>query len=108
MDQMKNLSLDNIINLYKIGYKLDENIHNLGDPIVDPVVNFGKVILSTGYSGTDTSVVLSTGNGSILPDPSIGQYNLVWWNSTDYPDPADDPNKEMYFPNKLSDENYCP
>lgn len=63
---------------------------------VDPVVNFGKVTVSTGYDASATSVVLSAGHGATLPDPSTqGEFNLVWYNFTDYPDPTDDPNKEI-------------
>ena len=63
---------------------------------MDALKNFGKVTVSTGYDNDDTSIVLTTGHGANLPDPSTdGNYNLVWWNSTDYPDPADDPNKEI-------------
>lgn len=62
---------------------------------MDGVTNFGKVTVSTGYNDSATSIVLSTGHGNKLPDPSIANYNLVWWNSTDYPDPADDPNVEI-------------
>lgn len=58
-----------------------------------PVTNFGKVTVSTGYGAGDTSIALSTGHGSRLP--STFSYPLVWWNSTDYPDPADDPNREI-------------
>jgi hypothetical protein len=39
---------------------------------------------------------LALGEGSKLPDPETeGQYNLVWWNATDYSDPTDDPYKEI-------------
>ena len=31
-----------------------------------------------------------------MPAPSTdGSFNLVWWNSTDYSDPSDDPNVEI-------------
>ena len=57
---------------------------------LDPVVNFGKVTVSTGYTNIDTTIILNTGDGARLPDPSIsGSFNLVWWDST-YPDPSDD------------------
>ncbi len=63
---------------------------------LDPVKNFAKVEVSTGYDSTATSIALVTGDGSKLPDPSTdGAFNLIWWNSTDYPDPADDPNVEI-------------
>ena len=44
---------------------------------LDPVVNFGKVTLATGYDGTALSVVLQTGHGTRLPDPSPIPFNLV-------------------------------
>lgn len=58
-----------------------------------PVTNFGKVTVSTGYDAAATSIALTAGHGSRLP--STFSYPLVWWNSTDYPDPADDPNREI-------------
>ncbi len=63
---------------------------------LDPVLNFAKVQCSQGYDADDTSIVLSSGEGAKLPQPSTdGAFNLVWWNSTDYSDPADDPNVEI-------------
>jgi len=63
---------------------------------LDAVKNFGKVTVSTGYGTSDTSIVLTSGNGAKLPAPATdGSFNLVWWNSTDYGDPADDPNVEI-------------
>ncbi|MFA5154462.1 MAG: hypothetical protein WC554_18105 [Clostridia bacterium] len=64
--------------------------------VLDPVLNFVKVEVSTGYDIDDTSIVLKTDEGAKLPAPATdGEFNLVWWNSTDYPDPADDPNREI-------------
>lgn len=64
--------------------------------MLDPVKNFAKVTVSTGYDSTATSIDLVTGDGAKLPDPATeGAFNLVWWNATDYPDPADDPNVEI-------------
>lgn len=60
---------------------------------LDPRVNFGKVTVSTGYNASATSIVLSSGEGAKLP--STQNYNLVWWNATDYSDPTDDPNAEI-------------
>lgn len=37
--------------------------------LLDPVINFGKVTVSTGYTSTDTEVTLITGDGSKLPNP---------------------------------------
>ena len=63
---------------------------------IDPVVNFGKVTVSTTYDAAATSIVLSGGDGAKLPAPATdGAFNLVWWESTTYPDPSDDPNREV-------------
>src|SRR4051794_25500964 len=64
--------------------------------MLDPVTNFAKCTVSTGYSAAATSVALSSGHGARFPQPSTdGAFNVVWWNETDYPDPADDPNVEI-------------
>lgn len=63
---------------------------------LDPVKNFAKVTVSLGYDNDDVTIVLSAGDGAKLPAPSVdGAFNLVWWNSTDYPNPSDDPYKEI-------------
>lgn len=63
---------------------------------LDPVKNFAKVTVSTGYDSSATTIVLSSGYGAKLPAPATdGNFQLVWWNSTDYPDPSDDPNVEI-------------
>jgi hypothetical protein len=63
---------------------------------VDPIRNLTKVTVLTGYDSTSTTVVLASGEGSKLPDPATyGAFNLVWYNSTDYNDPADDPYVEI-------------
>lgn len=59
---------------------------------LDSVANFVQVQASTGYSSSATSIVLQSGQGSKLPAAPL---NLVWWNSTDYPNPANDPNVEI-------------
>ncbi len=107
LNQMKNLSIEEIIRMYKIGYRLEGNLgpsekidtHSIGtmtNTTVDPFVNFAKVTVSQGYDNSATNITLGSGSGTIFPNPSVsGQYNLVWWNSTDYGDPSDDPNKEI-------------
>lgn len=63
--------------------------------MVDPVKNFGKVTVSSGYSSTDLVIVLNSGDGAKLPTSIDGAFNLTWWNATDYLDPSDDPYKEI-------------
>lgn len=58
-----------------------------------PVTNFGKVQVNQGYDAAATSIVLVSGSGAKLP--STFPFPLVWWNSTDYSDPADDPLVEI-------------
>lgn len=62
---------------------------------MDQVKNFAKVSVSGGYDNSVTTVTLITGQGSLLPDTTKGPYNLVWWEGETYPDPTDDPNKEI-------------
>jgi hypothetical protein len=64
--------------------------------MLDPVKNFAVVTVSTGYDDTATSIALEAGHGARLPQPSTdGEFNVVWFNSTDYPNPSDDPNVEI-------------
>lgn len=67
--------------------------------LLDPVVNFGKVTVSGGYpAGIDNiAVTLIVGDGSKLPNPAdpAGSFNLVWFDSSTYSDPADDPKVEI-------------
>lgn len=63
---------------------------------LDNVVNFGKVQVSIGYDAAAVSIVLTGGDGAKLPAPaSSGAFNLVWYNSSDYGDPSDDPSREI-------------
>ena len=60
--------------------------------MLDAVANFIEVQASTGYSSSATSIMLQSGQGAKLP---AAPFNLIWWNSTDYPNPANDPNVEI-------------
>jgi ligand-binding sensor domain-containing protein len=51
--------------------------------------------VSTGYDAAATTIVLATSEGSKFPSFPGNTFNLTWWNSTDYADPADDPTKEI-------------
>ena len=63
---------------------------------MDPVRNFAKVTLMYGYISSDTEIQLVTGHGDKLPDPAVeGTFDVSWYNSSDYDDPADDPNAEI-------------
>jgi hypothetical protein len=58
---------------------------------LDSVQNFIKLTLSQGYGASDTSIVVASGGSSLPSAP----FNCTYWNSTDYPDPSDDPNAEI-------------
>lgn len=63
---------------------------------MDAVKNFAIVTVSQGYDAAATSIALSTGDGAKLPAPATdGKFNLIWYNATDYSNPADDPNVEI-------------
>jgi len=64
-------------------------------PTLDQRKNFAKGIVSTGYDAAATTIVLATSEGSKFPSFAGNPYNLVWWNSTDFADPADDPTAEI-------------
>lgn len=70
--------------------------------MTDQVANFKKVTVSIGYDAAATNIVLSAGQGAELPNPSGDNYNLIWWDSLVYPDPADDPNVEIVRVTALS------
>lgn len=59
---------------------------------IDSFKNFAKVTVSQGYDNTATTVVLIGNDGAKLP---TAPFNAVWWNVGSYPDPSDDPNKEV-------------
>jgi len=63
---------------------------------LDATLNFGKATVSIGYAAGATSIVLTAGHGAKFPDPAVsGEFNLVWWNFTDYLDPSDDTSVEI-------------
>ncbi len=60
--------------------------------LLDYAKNWAEATVSTGYDASATSIVLTSGHGANLPS---APFNVIWWNSTDYSNPADDPNKEI-------------
>jgi len=63
---------------------------------MDPILNFAKSNVNQGYDDSAVEIALVTGGGAKFPSPATdGAFNLVWYNSSDYGDPADDPNVEI-------------
>ena len=59
---------------------------------MDQAKNFAKATVDGVYEAADTEIDVLTSEGSRFPTPP---FNAVWWNATDYPDPSDDPIKEI-------------
>jgi hypothetical protein len=59
---------------------------------LDNFANFSIATVSAPYGAAATSVVMGTGGAARMPTVP---FNAVWWNATDYGDPADDPNREI-------------
>lgn len=65
---------------------------------MDPAMNFAKSSVSQGYLLSATTIALDSNDANLAQwsDPaSVGAYNAVWWDATNYADPADDPNREI-------------
>ena len=59
---------------------------------MDEAKNFAKGTVDGLYDDTDTSINLIAGDGARFPTPP---FNATWWDATDFPDPSDDPNREI-------------
>lgn len=59
---------------------------------MDQAKNFAKGTVDGTIESTDTAITVLTGHGDRFP---AAPFNAVIWNATDYPDPADDPVKEI-------------
>lgn len=61
---------------------------------MDAIRNFAKatVLISGNYDASATEIDMEITQGAVFPTPP---FNAVWWNKTDYPDPADDPGHEI-------------
>lgn len=64
---------------------------------LDPVKNFAIAELVSGIVSGATTFTVVSGQGALFPDPATeGAYNVTMFNSTDYPNPSDDPLKTIY------------
>lgn len=59
---------------------------------MDKAKNFAKAGVGNGYDSFATEIDVLTALGTRFPEPP---FNAVWWNASDFPDPADDPNVEI-------------
>ncbi|MDY0278096.1 MAG: hypothetical protein RBQ97_08425 [Acholeplasma sp.] len=60
---------------------------------MDQVQNFIKEAVNGLFD--DSAVTIDVISAANFPDPASGEYNVVWWDISNYPDPADDPNVEI-------------
>lgn len=73
---------------------------------LDPVTNFAEVTVSQGYDASATAIALASNEGAKLPTTSsTSNYNLVWYNATDYPGVIGDPNIEIVRVTSRSGDN---
>lgn len=59
----------------------------------DQVQNFIKEAVDGLFD--DSAVTIDVISAANFPDPASGEYNVVWWDISNYPDPSDDPNVEI-------------
>jgi hypothetical protein len=62
---------------------------------LDQVENFVEVNVSGDHSSTETTISLQSGEASNLPDPASGEFNLVWFDSTNFSRPSEDNSVEV-------------
>lgn len=70
---------------------------------MDGAKNFSQGVVSLGYDAAAVSIVLTAGHSARFP---ATPFNFVWWNFTDYPNPADDPNVEICRCTNISSETW--
>ena len=59
---------------------------------LDPVKNFFEAVITSTILSSSTTFTVGTGVGASFIDPAVdGEYNLIVFNSTDYPTPDADP-----------------
>lgn len=74
---------------------------------LDPVFNFAKSTLASGITDSATSLSVSTGEGSLFPDPSTdGAFDAVIFNETDYIGVYDDPDVEVVRVTSISTDTF--
>ncbi|MGH8017745.1 MAG: fibronectin type III domain-containing protein [Opitutaceae bacterium] len=67
--------------------------------MIDTLKNFATATVSTGYDADDSSIALATGHGARF---GAAPFDATWWNVTDYPDAAGDPNREIVRVTEIS------
>lgn len=60
---------------------------------MDQVKNLIKGTVNGTHNAITTTI--NVVDADVFPDPTSGKYNLTWYDATNYPDPADDPNVEI-------------
>ncbi len=63
---------------------------------LDRFKNFAEGTLTQGYDASATKIVLTSGGSAAFLSPATyGAYNVTWYNYTDWPNAARDPNVEI-------------
>ena len=72
--------------------------------MISPAKNFAKGTVSTTYDASATSIVMTTGHAARFPTQF--PFMATWWNATDYPDPSDDPNREIVMVTAVATDTF--
>jgi len=72
---------------------------------LDQTANFVRVGVSGSHDDIATTVTLAQGDASVLPDPSNGKYNLVWFDAGTFARPDEDPNVEIVRAQSIDTQN---
>lgn len=70
---------------------------------MDNFTNFAKSHLASGITSGATSLSVATGDGAKFP---AQPFNATIWNSSDYFDPSDDPNREIVRVTAVSTDTF--
>jgi hypothetical protein len=69
---------------------------------LDQVENFVRVSVDGIHDSGASTVALESGEASELPPVSNGKYNLIWFNSSGFAQPDEDPNVEIVRVNSIN------
>lgn len=70
---------------------------------MDAAKNIAIAVVTQGYNSSATSIIVASGFGARFPTPP---FNAEWWDSTNYPNPADDPNYEIVRVTAISTDTF--
>ncbi|HMJ83691.1 MAG TPA: hypothetical protein VK504_11015 [Vicinamibacterales bacterium] len=70
---------------------------------MDDIRNFARSTLTAGIASGVTSLSVASGDGARFPTPP---FNAPLWNATDYPNPSNDPDREIVRVTGISTDTF--